>query len=65
MGRNSKIMASKSITITVPEVLFQTFEDVVKTGLYGNSIPTCVERLACDGIRMLKKEGVILPKACK
>jgi hypothetical protein len=65
MGRNNKLMPSKSITITVPEVLFNTFEDVVKTGLYGNSIPTCVERLACDGVRALKKEGVILPKGTK
>lgn len=62
MGRNAKILPTKSLPITVTLPLYETLEEVVKSGLYGNSVPACAERLICEGLRNLKKEGTILPK---
>lgn len=62
MGRNAKILPTKSVTITIPEPMYDTLKDVLSSGFYGNSIPACAERLIGEGLRNLKKEGTILPK---
>jgi hypothetical protein len=51
----------KIIILKVNGALFQAFEAINRTGLYGNTLEDTVERLACSKIEMLWSQGCVYP----
>lgn len=59
MARPKNILETKTITLTMNEILICDLTQAVKTGLFGNSNAEAAERLIASQLRVLIKEGVI------
>jgi len=59
MARNSNIMKSEIIRISTTSGVKTYLEELVKTGLYGKSLPEAAERLLSISIQKLITEGAV------
>jgi len=50
------------IGVNVNEVLVGDIDKIVQSGWYGDSRAECLERLACEGMRALIRDGVLAKK---
>ena len=51
---------SKTIQITTTGPMINALGKIMETGLYGNSVAATAERLLCDAVRAVLKEGTLL-----
>jgi hypothetical protein len=59
MARPKNILETKTITLTLNDILIADLTQAVKTGLFGNSNAEAAERLIAQSLRVLIKEGVV------
>lgn len=52
-----------AIQITTTRPVVEMVDAVVKTGFYGNCRAAAAERLMCEGLRVVLKEGMIQKRA--
>jgi hypothetical protein len=59
MARLSNILETHYIRISTTRAVKDCLEDLVKTGLYGKTVPEATERLLASSIQKLITDGVI------